>query len=152
MGRRRDFEDEDDSDWEDRPRRRSSKRDRRNRSMTTTLVIVGVSVVILIAGCGGFAWYAVTSMKKPMDAMLARLPAVEQQVGAGATGFFECIGEDRQPVEGAGFVEGLRDGDDGWREPGGIGGDGTEGIARDIPELIAELATNTLGIRGSISF
>ena len=61
--------------------------------------------------------------------MRAVAAAVEEDIGIRAAGFFQRIGEDGESVEGPVGVDGRRDGDDGRREPSGIGDDGTEGVA-----------------------
>ena len=55
--------------------------------------------------------------------------AVGQQVRAGAAGFFQGVGQDRQVGETTLGVNGLRHGGNGGRPPGGIEGDGAEGVA-----------------------
>ena len=51
-----------------------------------------------------------------------------------ASGFFEGIREDRQQVEGAIRVDCGGEELHGRREPGGIGDDGSEGVAEDVAE------------------
>ena len=51
-----------------------------------------------------------------------------------ASGFFEGIREDRQAVEGAIRVDCGGEELHGRREPGGIGDDGSEGVAEDVAE------------------
>ncbi len=69
----------------------------------------------------------------PAD-VLPRFPAVEQEIGVRAAGFFERIREDRQTVEGAFPIDGGSEGHGGRREPGGIGDDGAEGVAEDVAD------------------
>ena len=52
-----------------------------------------------------------------------------QHVGGGAAGVFQRVGEDRQVGETAVGVDGLRQGGDGSRAPGGIERDGAEGVS-----------------------
>ena len=68
--------------------------------------------------------------------MLARLPAMVQDVGVIAASVFEGIGEDGQAVEGAVVVDGLSQGGDVRRSPGGVERDGAEGIAEDSTEQV----------------
>ena len=71
--------------------------------------------------------------------VLRRHPAVEQDICVRAAGFFEGVREDRQAVEGAILVDRGGNGLDGRREPCGIGGDGSEGIAENVAEEIGLL-------------
>ena len=66
--------------------------------------------------------------------MLAGLAAVVKDVRIGAAGVFERVAEDGHPVEGPAVVDGLCQRDDGGRLPGGIDGDGAEGVAEDVAE------------------
>ena len=78
--------------------------------------------------------------------MIPRLPAVQQHIRIRAAGFFEGIRKDRQAIEGAILVERGGDGDDGRREPCGIGDDGTEGI---VTNYVEENMSNKFNIRKS---
>jgi hypothetical protein len=60
--------------------------------------------------------------------------AVGEDVRVVAAGVFEGIGQDRHAVEGTVVVDAASERDDGGREPGGIDGDGPEGIAEDVAE------------------
>src|SRR3954453_17546304 len=66
--------------------------------------------------------------------------AVTQQVGVGAAGLFEGVGEDRQVVEGAVVVD--LPGDRGYGavvpgQPRGIDGDRAERVAEDLTKNVA---------------
>src|SRR5204862_185017 len=60
--------------------------------------------------------------------------------GAGATGFFQGVGQDREVVKTAFVVDRLGDGDRRGRSPGGVPRDGVEGIPKDVPENVTLLA------------
>ena len=66
--------------------------------------------------------------------MFPTAAAMSQNVGIGAAGIFQGIGQDRQAVEGAVGVYGLGETGDGAREPGGVKGDGPERVAEDTPQ------------------
>ena len=63
----------------------------------------------------------------PSD-VLARLPAVVQDVGVVAAGVFEGVGEDGQAIEGTFVVDGLSQGGDVAGEPRLFDSHGTEWI------------------------
>src|SRR5271165_5617954 len=68
--------------------------------------------------------------------MVARLPAVAQDVLVRAASVFQGVGQDRQAVEGAVGVDGLGEAGDGRREPFALGGDRLEGVAKDAGENV----------------
>src|SRR5262249_19486325 len=70
--------------------------------------------------------------------VLAALAAVGEDVGVGAAGVLEGVGQDRQVMEGPLVVDAAGDGRDGAvvpRQPGGVDSDGTE---RERAEQIME--------------
>src|SRR5947199_315603 len=72
----------------------------------------GISVLML--------FFAQHQIQCPAAAnMLARLAEVIEDFGAGATGFFERVGQNRQVRKAAFLVDGPRDGGDAGRPPGG---------------------------------
>ena len=66
--------------------------------------------------------------------MFPWLAAVIEDVGVGATGVFEGVGEDRHAVEGTVGVNRGGEGNDGVGEPGGIGSHWAEGAADDFSQ------------------
>ncbi len=64
--------------------------------------------------------------------MLPRPAAVVQDVFVVAAGVLKGVGEDGHVVEGTIGVDAIGEGEDGWREPGGGDGDGTEGVAENL--------------------
>src|SRR5262245_2962898 len=70
--------------------------------------------------------------------MLARLPAVVQDVGIVAAGVFKGVGEDGQALEGFLIVvDGLGQGGDVGCAPGGVQSGGVGGVAEDVSEQAA---------------
>jgi hypothetical protein len=63
--------------------------------------------------------------------MLARLPAVVQDIGIVAAGVFESVSKDGEAVEGSVIVDGLGQGGDVRRSPGGVERDGAEKGSED---------------------
>jgi len=66
--------------------------------------------------------------------MRSRSPAVVENFGILAPGILESVGEDRHPVEGTLDVDAFGEGKDCGGEPGGVEGDGAEGVAKDVAE------------------
>jgi len=64
--------------------------------------------------------------------VLARLPAVVQNVWVVATDIFEGISENGQVRESAFVIDGLGERHDIPGEPALVGEDGTEGVAKDV--------------------
>src|SRR4051794_13148993 len=60
--------------------------------------------------------------------------AVVQDAGVVAARVLQGVGQDGQVVEATVLVDGIGEGRDGGRPPGGIEGDGAEGVADDVPE------------------
>ena len=77
MGRRRD-DDEADDEYDDRPSRRSSNRPEKKSNLPMILGIVGVIVVIVIAGCGGLVYYAISSAKKVVDEVSSKFASNQE--------------------------------------------------------------------------
>jgi hypothetical protein len=61
---------------------------------------------------------------------------VAEDVVAGAAGFFEGVGEDRHGVEAAVGIDAMGEGGDGGSEPGGVEGDGAEGVVFGFTETL----------------
>jgi hypothetical protein len=66
--------------------------------------------------------------------MRAIAAAMAEDVRVVAAGVLQGIGEDGKSVEGAIVVDTTSERDNGGSEPGGVGGDGAEGIAHDAAE------------------
>ena len=66
--------------------------------------------------------------------VLAGLPAMIQNVGVGAAGVFEGVGEDGEAVEGTVGVDGFGELRDGGGEPRAIEVDGAEGVADNFSQ------------------
>jgi hypothetical protein len=64
--------------------------------------------------------------------MLPRLAAVVQEVFVVAPGVLESVGEDGHAVEGTLGVDAIGEGEDGWREPGGVEVDGAERVSEKV--------------------
>ncbi len=79
MGRRRDDDDEDEEEDDfEAPRKRRSKKGKAKNSTTTILIVVGVIVAVLVLGCGGIAWYVVSSTKKAINEISGQIEASDE--------------------------------------------------------------------------
>ena len=68
--------------------------------------------------------------------MLPKPSAMAQDFFIMTSRFYQFVSEERKLVEGAVVVDGLGQGLHGQREPGGVDGDGVEGVAEDAAKAV----------------
>lgn len=70
----------------------------------------------------------------------------------GTSCFFEFVNKEGELVEGAVVVDSLCQGFNGGRKPGGVEGDGVEGIAEDVTEKsgLGSAFRGIIGVRENI--
>jgi hypothetical protein len=80
----------------------------------------------------------------PPDMNLVRVAAVVQGVGIVAASVLKGVGQNRHSIKGTLFVNTVGKSEGIGREPRGVNGDKTEGVAENVSDSIALVARSPL--------